>query len=85
LLLPPLDRRLGAGRLSEVWEPTLITLVSLAGRLKAQIELHRDKLPVTEDQAMSVVRLLAPHIMDIMRDNVADAKRDWTQRLERQK
>jgi len=37
------------------------------------------------DQAMQVARLLAPHIRDIIRDGIADAKREWTERLERQR
>jgi len=63
----------------------VISEVQLMARLKAQIELGRDRLSVNMDQAMQVARLLAPHIRDIIRDGIADAKREWTERLERQR
>lgn len=63
----------------------MISEVQLMARLKAQIELGRDRLSVNMDQAMQVARLLAPHIRDIIRDGIADAKREWTERLERQR
>lgn len=62
----------------------MLTETELLRRMRAMVETNADKLPMTTQTAVFVVKLLAPHILDVIREAVADAKRDWNARLERQ-
>lgn len=47
-------------------------------RLTAKIECQRDTLPMKPETAIYVVRILASHIREMVRDALNEAKREWT-------
>lgn len=53
---------------------------ALVKQLTAKIECRRDTLPMKPETAITVVRILASDIHEIIRDAVNDARREWLKR-----
>jgi hypothetical protein len=58
----------------------VITIVEVCKRLIARMELQRDRLPMKSETAAHVIKLLAPDIRELIRGEIADAKREWERR-----
>jgi hypothetical protein len=61
-----------------------VTEVNLVRRLRAAVELDY-RIPMKIESALYVIRALAPSILALMREELVEAKREWTKQLERQR
>ena len=58
----------------------MIRQQDLVKRMEAQIQIGSDRLTMKPETAVFVVRLLAPYLMDIIREEIAEARREWNAR-----
>lgn len=56
----------------------MIRDVNLLKMLVARIESGEVRLPMSEQTAMYVIKAIVPAILDIMKTEIAEAKREWT-------
>lgn len=57
----------------------MITEVILIKRLTAKLQVDY-RHPVQTDTAQYVIRVLAPYILAVLREELAEAKREWERR-----
>lgn len=58
----------------------MISEQDLHRKLKAYVELNAQRLPMTTQTALFVAKLLSPVILEVIRSEVRDAKREWERR-----
>lgn len=52
----------------------------LQKRLEAKITSGEVRLPMTEQTALFVIRVMTPHLLDIIKEEITEAKREWLKR-----
>jgi hypothetical protein len=62
----------------------MIREVVLVKALEARLQSGDIRLPMTEQTALYVIKALAPAILSIMKEQIAEARREWDRR-ERQR